>query len=55
MWSDYRERLPDGSPKVTLDEILDYNEMLAIDGENERRAHKAAEAEARRKNRKTQK
>ena len=33
---------PDGSPRVTLDEVCDYNEILCVRAENERRAMEAA-------------
>ncbi|MBF2753944.1 MAG: hypothetical protein ISN29_01610 [Gammaproteobacteria bacterium AqS3] len=38
-----KERLPDGQPKVTLDDVCDVNEYLSVKNEIERRAYKASE------------
>ena len=48
-WTDLRRRGDDGEPLVTLDDICTFNEILLVDAENERRAHKAAQKRARTK------
>ena len=48
-WVDFRRVEPDGNPTVTLDDVMDYNELLLIDGHNQRQAQKAAAKAAKNK------
>jgi len=41
--------LPSGAPLIELDDVADLVEILRVRTENEHRAHKAAEARAKRK------
>lgn len=41
--------LPDGNPLITLEAVADLNEVRAVQAENERRAHKAAERKAKKR------
>jgi len=41
--------LPSGAPLIELDDVADLVEILQVRAENEHRAHKAAEAKARKR------
>ena len=47
--TDIRTRGADGDPITDLADICDYNEMLIIQAENQRRAQKASEKKGKRK------
>ena len=36
-----KETLPNGDPKITIDDIQEMNEILLVDAINQHRAHKA--------------
>ena len=48
-YTDLVTRRPDGQPVIDLEAVCNINEILSVKFENERRAHKAAEREARKK------
>jgi len=47
--AELKRTLPSGAPLIELDDVADMVEILRVRAENEHRAHKAAEAKARRK------
>jgi len=43
-----RERLPDGNPRILLEDVLDWNEVAAVKAWNEEQGIKASQKEAER-------